>query len=152
MLIPMILEVLALDLERRAALFHPLRRPPSVSGHQTTEIPNPLTFGNDPGLSQHLAGELQNDHTFLPAFGIVASPEASRSTRFRHARYWVTYLPRTPPFIDAKSYSGRMSLAAMVARTRSPVYGFSFSNYRASCGAFVRCEVALPPHPAFGYT
>jgi hypothetical protein len=27
------------------------------------------------------------------------------------ARYWVTYLPRTRPFIDAKSYSGRISFA-----------------------------------------
>ena len=39
----MILEALTLNLERRAALFHPLRRPPSVGGHPlSTRIRLPL--------------------------------------------------------------------------------------------------------------
>ena len=43
--------------------------------------------------------------------GKASANSGSRSTRFVPARYRVTYLPRTPPFIDAKSYSARMWLA-----------------------------------------
>ena len=35
----------------------------------------------------------------------------SRSTRLVPARYRATYFPRTPPFMDAKSYSGCISFA-----------------------------------------
>jgi hypothetical protein len=44
MLMPMILEFLARDLETRAALLHPLRAPPSVARHQAMDVPNPPPF------------------------------------------------------------------------------------------------------------
>ena len=50
----MILEVLARDLKRRAALLDPLRRPPSVGCYQTTDVPNSCAFGDNAGLRQHL--------------------------------------------------------------------------------------------------
>src|SRR5437867_12104239 len=63
MLIPMILEVLARDLEQGAALLHPLRRPPSVADHETPDVPNPFALGNNSGLREDLAAQLENDCT-----------------------------------------------------------------------------------------
>jgi hypothetical protein len=51
----MILDLLTLDFEQGAALLYPLRRPPSVSGHQSIDIPDPFAFGNDPGLREYPA-------------------------------------------------------------------------------------------------
>src|SRR5947208_8381078 len=45
--------------------------------------------------------------------GKTSASSGSRSTRLVPARYCLMYLPRTPPFIDAKSYSGRMSFAGL---------------------------------------
>ena len=43
--------------------------------------------------------------------GKASASSGSSNMRLVPARYRLTYLPRTPPFIEAKSYSGRMSLA-----------------------------------------
>src|SRR5258708_5184548 len=47
------------------------------------------------------------------AVGNTWASSGSRRTRLVPARYCLMYLPRTPPFIDAKSYSGRMSFAGL---------------------------------------
>lgn len=44
--------------------------------------------------------------------GNAAATSGSRSTRFEPERSRLTYLPRTPPFIDAKSCSGSMPFEA----------------------------------------
>ena len=59
----MILEVLACDLEQRAALLHPFRGPASVEGHQATDVPNPLALGYNSGLRQDSAVQRGNDCT-----------------------------------------------------------------------------------------
>src|SRR5688500_5836942 len=41
--------------------------------------------------------------------GTAAATSGSSRTKLLPLRSRVTYLPRTPPFIDAKSYSGRIS-------------------------------------------
>jgi hypothetical protein len=46
MLIPMILEPLALDFNDGTAILDPTRRLLSIAGHQAMDIPNPLAFGN----------------------------------------------------------------------------------------------------------
>jgi len=42
--------------------------------------------------------------------GKASASSGSSKMRLEPARYRLAYLPRTPPFIEAKSYSGRMSL------------------------------------------
>jgi hypothetical protein len=64
MLIPMILESLARDFEPGTALLHPVCRLPSVAGHQTTYVSNPVAFGNDSGLRQDPAAQRGNDFTY----------------------------------------------------------------------------------------
>ena len=71
----MILEALTFDLELRTTLFDPLRCAPSVADHQTTNVPDPLAFGNNPRLRQHPAAEVQKKCTFLLAFGIAVNSE-----------------------------------------------------------------------------
>src|SRR5579859_7845120 len=41
--------------------------------------------------------------------GKAPASSGSNNMRLVPARYRLAYLPRTPPFIEAKSYSGRMS-------------------------------------------
>src|SRR5579859_5505732 len=45
------------------------------------------------------------------SLGKAAATSGSSRTRFVPARYFLTYLPRMPPFIEAKSYSGRISVS-----------------------------------------
>src|SRR3989449_7790361 len=63
------------------------------------------------------------------AEGKAAATSGSSRTRLLPLRSRATYLPRTPPFIDAKSYSGlRSSSAGLVAL----LIEFSFAPCRSS--------------------
>src|SRR5437773_1716310 len=48
------------------------------------------------------------------AVGNASESSGSIRTRFVAARNRLTYFPRTPPFMEAKSYSGRISLTAVL--------------------------------------
>src|SRR3989454_11659594 len=67
--------------------------------------------------------------TLFRSEGKAAATSGSSRTRLLPLRSRATYLPRTPPFIDAKSYSGlRSSSAGLVAL----LIEFSFAPRRSS--------------------
>jgi hypothetical protein len=61
MFIPMILESFSPEFDHGAALLDPSRLPTSISSHQKTDIPNPLSSSNHSGLSQCFIVEVEDE-------------------------------------------------------------------------------------------